>query len=519
MENGTDWASGYVTEVVYTQGYYRELSPLAQRFALLCAGYAAPVAENFSYCELGFGQGLSLNFHAASHPDGRFHGFDINPAHVSIAHDFSNLAQSEMSVADDSFAELLERNDLPQFDHIALHGVWSWISRENHAHVIEFMRRRLKVGGVAYLSYNCLPGWAQAMPLRRLMTDYAAQAASPAGNVIDRANEAITFAQKLADLDLGFFRGMQTVKDRLSGIAKHNRNYLVHEYFNRDWEPMYFSEVAEWASRAKATFAASANPADQLDSLRLTRDGQTLLSGIKHPLLRETVRDFLVNQQFRRDLFVRGARRISASEQRRRLDGTAFVLQRSASALMDKSSDAAKRGVQDNLREVLVQALDADEGRPKTLADIATSPGCRDFQWGALRQAVMVFVSAGDFSVALDPDERKRAKSACRRLNVALCARAGEGSETGYLCSPVTGGGIAVGGIQQMLLHALWRNPRHKADALTQSVWERLSALGQRVVSGGKTCETPEDNLAALGRIADEFLSREYPVLKRLGIA
>jgi len=32
-----------------------------------------------------------------------------------------------------ALAEFVARDDLPEFDVIALHGIWSWISAENRA--------------------------------------------------------------------------------------------------------------------------------------------------------------------------------------------------------------------------------------------------------------------------------------------------------------------------------------------------------------------------------------------------
>jgi SAM-dependent methyltransferase len=64
---------------------------------------------------------------------------------------------------DESFAEFASR-DLPEFDYIGLHGIWSWISDENRAVIVDFIRRKLKVGGVLYISYNTLPGWAPLPP-------------------------------------------------------------------------------------------------------------------------------------------------------------------------------------------------------------------------------------------------------------------------------------------------------------------------------------------------------------------
>ena len=35
-----------------------------------------------------------------------------------------------------------------------------------------------------------------------------------------------------------------SVAGRLAQLRQQNRNYLAHEYFNRDWLPMPFSDVA-----------------------------------------------------------------------------------------------------------------------------------------------------------------------------------------------------------------------------------------------------------------------------------
>jgi hypothetical protein len=54
-----DWTSGYVADIGYTYGYYNELNPNRATLAFLNAGYAPPTLG--AHCELGFGQGLSLN--------------------------------------------------------------------------------------------------------------------------------------------------------------------------------------------------------------------------------------------------------------------------------------------------------------------------------------------------------------------------------------------------------------------------------------------------------------------------
>ena len=58
------WASGYLADIGYTFGYYTELNPLRVNLAFLNTGLVCP--QIHTACELGYGQGLSANLHAAA---------------------------------------------------------------------------------------------------------------------------------------------------------------------------------------------------------------------------------------------------------------------------------------------------------------------------------------------------------------------------------------------------------------------------------------------------------------------
>ena len=77
-----EWSSDYVSNVDYTQCYYPELAPAALSLALLNRSVKA--CRPLRYLELGFGQGLSLNIHAAACP-GEFWGTDFNPGQAANA--------------------------------------------------------------------------------------------------------------------------------------------------------------------------------------------------------------------------------------------------------------------------------------------------------------------------------------------------------------------------------------------------------------------------------------------------
>ncbi|MFN7504535.1 MAG: class I SAM-dependent methyltransferase, partial [Limnobacter sp.] len=166
MKSGT---ANALSDVDYIYGYYPELNPLRVQLALLRRGLRWPSIG--TACELGFGQGLAANLHAAASTV-TWWGTDFNPAQAAFAQDLATASGVNANFSDDAFVDFVKRPDLPQFDYICLHGIWSWISDENRNAIVDFVRRKLRVGGVLYVSYNTLPGWAGFSPIRHLMVEH-----------------------------------------------------------------------------------------------------------------------------------------------------------------------------------------------------------------------------------------------------------------------------------------------------------------------------------------------------------
>ena len=303
----SDWTSGYVAEVGYTYGSYAELSAQRVRMAFLSAGLVPPAFG--TACELGFGQGLSANLNAAATVT-RWHGNDFLPAQAAYAQDLAAASGSGGAFTDEAFAEYCARKDLPDFDFIGLHGTWSWINDENRRVIVDFVRRKLKVGGVLYVSYNTQPGWATMIPMRHLLTEHARVMGSTGQGMPARIGSALEFGEKLLELNPAFSLANPEVKGRFAKLKAKDRAYLAHEFFNRDWHPMPFAEMAQWLADAKVDFACSAHLLDHVDEVHLTPAQQQFLLRIPHTQLRQTTRDYMVDMQFRRDYWVKGLRRI-----------------------------------------------------------------------------------------------------------------------------------------------------------------------------------------------------------------
>jgi len=156
----TPWSAGYMADIGYTFGYYTELNPLRVPLAFLNNGLVCP--QIHTACELGYGQGLSTNIHAAA-SSVQWYGTDFNPSQAGFAGEAAAAAGSGAQLYDEAFADFTVRQDLPDFDYIGIHGIWSWISDDNRQVLVDFVRRKLAVGGVLYISYNTLPGLSPAL--------------------------------------------------------------------------------------------------------------------------------------------------------------------------------------------------------------------------------------------------------------------------------------------------------------------------------------------------------------------
>ena len=84
----TDWSAGYVTDIGYIFGYNPELNPLRLRLVFLNAGLTTP--EIGTACELGFGQGINTNMHAAASVT-RWYGTDFNPSQAGFAKELATI--------------------------------------------------------------------------------------------------------------------------------------------------------------------------------------------------------------------------------------------------------------------------------------------------------------------------------------------------------------------------------------------------------------------------------------------
>jgi SAM-dependent methyltransferase len=503
-----------MSEIEYIHGYYFELSPVHATQVLRLAGFSRPGGTGRRYLELGYGLGLAANIHAAA-TDLDIWGTDFNSSHAAHARELAGQAETGAILFDLSFAELLDRRDLPQFDMIALHGIWSWVDDGARRTIIDIARKYLAPGGVFYVSYNILPGWAPVLPLRHLLKLHVDSSAARDG-IADRIGAALDFAQKMADAGAAYFRINPVAVERLKEIQGQPRAYLAHEYCNAVWEPVPFSEMSEQLDRANLTFATRATLLNDIDAVHIVPEGIALLAGIANPVLRESIRDFFVGEQFRRDYFVRGPHRSSFPV--KVLRDMRVVLARLPGEIQLKIKSLRGEAQLDAaIYTPLIELLDTDGMHTKTVGELEGALAPRGVAFSQVVEAVKVLLGKGDLFFVQDATVVTAAALKTRRLNRCLMERAGASGDIAFLASPVTGGGVPVMRFEQLFLQAREDGLATPAEWAGRA-WRILASQGQRLLKDGAAIESEAENVAELTRQAEVFATQRLPILAYLGI-
>ena len=293
--------TGYLTDVQYTGNYYQFLTPAWLAYIAAINGYDTPALESrFTYCELGCGKGITSLLLAAMHPNGAFHACDFNPEHI----DYAQKLQAEAGVGNlsfypKSFAQMLEA-DIPAFDFIVLHGVYSWVPDAVRREILEFARQRLKPCGLLMTSYNAMPGWAHLQPIRRLMQ---AHAAGVQGDSLQKAREAYAYVSALAKNGAGYFKAVPEAARHLEQMAGKDIRYVAHEYLTEHGDPFYFADVEKAMSGTGLGYCGNMTPANNYPELMVPAAFRGGLPATPSRSALEMHRDAIANTSFRADLF------------------------------------------------------------------------------------------------------------------------------------------------------------------------------------------------------------------------
>lgn len=280
----------------FTQTHPSRVAAVARLF-----GVPAASPTRCRVLELGVGDGSNLIPLAAEYPDSEFVGVDLAPSPVARGNaiiDGVGLANVRLHAAD--LREVGDR--FGAFDYVIAHGVFSWVPEDVRHALLELCDQVLTPAGVAYVSYNALPGCYLRKIFWDLLKLHTAKLTDPAPKV--RQAKAILHFMAEGVIEKSYIGEYMRQEAKAVGQDRHEA-VLYHDDLSSINQPYYFHEFAAMAARHGLEFLSEAELSDIDNDVFPDAIAAQLrqMGGNVH--IQEQYRDFLRVRRFRQTLLVR----------------------------------------------------------------------------------------------------------------------------------------------------------------------------------------------------------------------
>ncbi len=509
-----NWNNGYFVDFEYVDSYFTQLNPLLINLNLTFAGIDVgseneiAVNDGFNYLELGFGRGVSLCSHALAYDGSFFMGTDFNPSHALNA---SNLIKDRnvikdknvnIEIYDDSFAELfnrLQKRDI-KFDYIVLHGIWSWVNYDNQKIILKIIDSFLKVGGVVYISYNCFPGWDGKWSSRKLLTMYHDYSE---GTEEEKIFKSLDFFKNFLDTKPAYLQNNPISASIMDILKNNDYKYVAHEFFNETSTCCYFIDMAKDLESCKLQFISSANPLWHFEDSELSEQSRDFIHSIKDSVMREQLKDYCFNRQFRNDLFVKGKVSLSSSQIFNKFLNTKFVL---TSIPNIDSKDIGE------MRTKLIKFFADDNYRPKRAREAHEVVNHISISGLATLFSDMVV------SGYLHPVRNNISDSIIQKsfnFNQYIFRQQSQKQFCNYASAPLIGGAVFIDDVSQLFLHGKIEGVSD--NNLVEFVWNILKSQNKSLKKENKNLEGEKENKKELENMVSDFI-KKIPLYEQLGV-
>lgn len=280
----------------FPQTHPERLFTLASLFGMK----PAPV-ERCRVLELACGDGGNLIPMAYVLPASEFLGIDL--AGTAIAR--GNGAIDALGLRNITLrqCDLLEfPPDLGHFEYIIAHGIYSWVPAPVRDKVMAICGQHLTPHGVAWISYNCLPGYHVRSMLRDMMRFHTRHVTEPP----ERVRQARALVKFLVDSQSRLQLYKQFLEEQLERVLEREDFGFYHDELADVNEPVYFYQFVEHAAGHGLQYLAEADFFEMQDITQPPIVRETLAAlGPGHLIAHEQYLDFIKARIFRQTLLCR----------------------------------------------------------------------------------------------------------------------------------------------------------------------------------------------------------------------
>lgn len=253
--------------------------------------------------ELGCGDGANLIPMALTLPESQFLGIDFA---------LSPIRKGQRQISQLGLKNIrLEAKDIMDFssqgapfDYIIAHGVYSWVPPVVQERIFEIFEHYLCPQGIAYISYNTLPGGHIRLMLREMML-YHCEKFELSNEKIERAKSLV---RHMAGAQIEPNRYGILLRDEWErNILPRSPYALFHDELAQHNTHVYFHQFMGQAARHHLQFLSEADFRDMQPS-NIEPSVLHFLQGLGDDVIaREQYLDFIYGKRFRQTLLCRSS--------------------------------------------------------------------------------------------------------------------------------------------------------------------------------------------------------------------
>lgn len=268
-------------------------------------GFEPPGVVGARVLELGCASGDNLVGMAYGLPGATFVGVDLSARQIAAGRRRAEaLGLGNVTLVAGDLADVDGR--WGEFDYVLVHGVLSWVPEPVRRRVFEVCGERLSERGVAFVSWNALPGWRFRLLVRDVLQAGAGSAREPAERARLARERLALVAANVVEPDGPWGRYLA---ERAAELSEESDADLLHDTLEVENEAFSLREVVaragaaglDWLSDAQEPFVPEETWSPEV---------RAALEAMGGEVEREELLDVLRERSLRQGLFVRaGAER------------------------------------------------------------------------------------------------------------------------------------------------------------------------------------------------------------------
>ncbi|WP_158497806.1 class I SAM-dependent methyltransferase [Pseudoxanthomonas suwonensis] len=265
-------------------------------------GVPAAAPSRCSYLEVGCGDASNLFPLALAYPGSRFVGIDLSGAAVERGERMRvrlGLRNLSLQVADASTWD----PGGTRYDYVCAHGFYSWVPAGVRDALLRLCRERLAPGGIAYVSYNALPGCHIRRMVWEMLRHHVRRFEEPS----QRLRQAYAMLQFLEHGLIGGDAYVATVRAEIKRLLEDtDPAVLFHDDLGEINEPVSVTDFVAHAQRFGLEFLAEADYSEMTEEAAPPEIAAKLRQMAEADFLaKEQYLDYLKGRRFRQSLLCR----------------------------------------------------------------------------------------------------------------------------------------------------------------------------------------------------------------------